>query len=215
MYHQSINLGGLGLGVNVDVSNQTFWVGQKFEQLARNFLSCVDRQWENRKCPSPASALSRLLVPFLTASKVNYDTMARLLQPVKVQEQGGAPRWVESPAFKALRRLKHLRFHVKHRGNNLGSNEYKLRRFAFDPKYGQQGACAKAVTFEKTMPDGSKKTYNIHDYYLEQYKVKVMMWQLPLIETYKAGFFPMEVCEVHRFNRYPFKLDPSQVRLFF
>jgi eukaryotic translation initiation factor 2C len=47
--YQSIKSGGLGLGINVDVSNQTFWVAQKFEQLARNFLSCMDRKWDNRK----------------------------------------------------------------------------------------------------------------------------------------------------------------------
>jgi eukaryotic translation initiation factor 2C len=47
---QSFKSGGGGLGVNVDVSNQTFWVGQKFEQLARNFLGCMDRKWENSEC---------------------------------------------------------------------------------------------------------------------------------------------------------------------
>jgi eukaryotic translation initiation factor 2C len=46
-----MSTGGMGLGVNVDVSNQTFWIGQKFEQLARNFLSCMDRKWENSECP--------------------------------------------------------------------------------------------------------------------------------------------------------------------
>jgi hypothetical protein len=52
----------MGLGVNVDVANQTFWVGQKFEQLARNFLSCMDRKWDNRECyipPVPRKAFFR------------------------------------------------------------------------------------------------------------------------------------------------------------
>ena len=52
---QSLKSGGCGLGVNVDVSNQTFWVGQKFEQLARNFLGCMDRKWENSECMDCAS----------------------------------------------------------------------------------------------------------------------------------------------------------------
>ncbi len=52
---QSIKSGFKGLGVNVDVSNQTFWVGQKFEQLARNFLSCLNRKWENRECLESAT----------------------------------------------------------------------------------------------------------------------------------------------------------------
>lgn len=61
--HQSYNTGGMGLGVNVDVANQTFWVGQKFEQLARNFLSCMDRKWDNREC-CPKSTSSRGPFPF-------------------------------------------------------------------------------------------------------------------------------------------------------
>ena len=56
--------GGIGLGVNVDVSNQTFWIGQKFEQLARNFLSCMDRKWENRECPKTTSLCQFLLWSF-------------------------------------------------------------------------------------------------------------------------------------------------------
>lgn len=57
---QSLKSGGFGLGVNVDVSNQTFWVGQKFEQLARNFLGCMDRKWENCEWPDDILALIAL-----------------------------------------------------------------------------------------------------------------------------------------------------------
>lgn len=52
--NESIYNQGTGVGINVDVSNQTFWVGQPFEQLARNFLSCADRKWENRKYHLPS-----------------------------------------------------------------------------------------------------------------------------------------------------------------
>jgi eukaryotic translation initiation factor 2C len=117
-----------------------------------------------------------------------------------------------SEAFKALRRLQNIRFEVKHRGNTKGPNEYKVKRIAFDPSLGELGACARTVKFEKTMPDGSKRTYSIAEYYAEQYKARIQHWYLPLIESTKGGFFPMEVCEVHRFNPYPFKLDPNQVR---
>jgi eukaryotic translation initiation factor 2C len=138
--------------------------------------------------------------------------MRTALAPIKIDAKPGCPpTWGMSEAFKALRRLQNIRFEVKHRGNVGGQKEYKVKRIAFDPKYGEQGANARAVTFEKDMPDGSKKTYSILQYYLEQYKAKIQHWYLPLIETTRAGFFPMEVCEVHRFNPYPFKLDPSQV----
>ncbi|SPQ24731.1 a0666294-854c-48b1-a5ab-3a6c7c7f3e10 [Thermothielavioides terrestris] len=188
--NESINSGGLGLGVNVDVANQTFWVGQRFEQLARNFLSCMNRKW----------------------ATIDYDGMRQALLPVKIEVKGGGTTWGMSEAFKALRRLQNIRFEVKHRGNSQGPKEYKVRRLAFDPKYGETGACAKAVTFDKKMPDGSTKTYSVFQYYLEQYKARIQHWYLPLIETTKAGYFPMEVCEVLRFNPYPFKLDPAQTQ---
>ena len=137
--------------------------------------------------------------------------MRKALLPIKVDVKGGGTYGM-SEAFKALRRLQNIRFEVKHRGNTQGPKEYKVKRILFDPKYGEQGANARTVTFDKTFPDGSKKTYNIAQYYLEQYKAKITHWYLPLIETTKAGHFPMEVCEVHRFNPYPFKLDPNQVR---
>ncbi|KAK4100369.1 Piwi-domain-containing protein [Parathielavia hyrcaniae] len=186
--NDSIKSGGLGLGINVDVSNQTFWVGQKFEQLARNFLSCMDRKWDN----------------------LDYEGMRKILLPVKVTGRDGAQTYGMSEAFKALRRLQNIRFEVKHRGNTQGSKEYKVKRFAFDPKYGDLGACARTVTFAKKMPDGSERTYNIMDYYAQTYNARIQHWYLPLIESTRGGYFPMEVCEVHRFNPYPFKLDPNQ-----
>ncbi len=44
-----MNQGLSGLGINVDVSNQTFWIGQKVEQVVRNFLNSVNPQWANSK----------------------------------------------------------------------------------------------------------------------------------------------------------------------
>jgi len=143
--------------------------------------------------------------------------MRKALLPVKVDSKAGGGAWGMSEAFKALRRLQNIRFFVNHRGSTdaLASKEYKVKRIAFDPQYGELGANARAVTFKKKMPDGSEKTYNVAQYYFEQYKFKVQYWFLPLVETTKAGFFPMEVCDVHRFNPYPFKLDPNQVWLLF
>lgn len=186
--NDSFSTGGMGLGVNVDVANQTFWVGQKFEQLARNFLSCMDRKWDN----------------------LDYEGLRKALLPVKIAGKGGVETWGMSEAFKALRRLQNIRFEVKHRGDVKISKEHKVKGIAFGVQYGELGANAKAVTFDKKMPDGSTKKYSIADYYLQQYKTRIQHWYLPLIESTNAGLFPMEVCEVHRFNPYPFKLDPNQ-----
>ncbi|KAK3384975.1 Piwi domain-containing protein [Podospora didyma] len=167
--NDSFNSGGLGLGINVDVTNQTFWIGQPFEQLVRNFLN----------------------------------------SPVEVK--GSNPKkYTQSAAFKALRRLHGVRFRVTHRGKMEDNKEYKVKQFAWGSQYGEEGACAKQVRFDKKMQDGSTKSYTIEEYYRETYNAKLVYPYWPLIYTTRAGYFPFEVCEVDRFNPYPFKLDAEQ-----
>ncbi|KAJ4292979.1 Protein argonaute [Collariella sp. IMI 366227] len=185
--NESITSGGMGLGVNVDVSNQTFWIGQPFLQLARNFLSCMDKKWDN----------------------MTPERFVEVLRPVPIEIRG-KKTFGMSEAFKALRRLQNMRFTVTHRNDKSITKEYKVRGFSFNGDLGRDGANAKTQTFEKKMPDGSMKTYSIYQYYIEQYRCKIQHIALPLIETAKAGFFPMEIAQVPRFNPYPFKLDPSQ-----
>ncbi|KAK0649440.1 ribonuclease H-like domain-containing protein [Cercophora newfieldiana] len=180
---ESLQSGGIGLSINVDVSNQSFWIGQKMDQVIRNFLSNTNRQLQN----------------------VQTGDLYRFLAPVK---QGQT--WVQSEAFKQLKRLCRLRFVTTH--NKDDQREYTIFKFTFDKELGAQGSNAKSTKFEKKDENGNKRSISIFDYYLERHKCKIQHWQLPLIQTGKGGLFPIETCEVRRLNPYPFKLDPSQTQ---
>ncbi|KAK3990966.1 Piwi domain-containing protein [Cladorrhinum sp. PSN332] len=177
--------GGFGLGINVDVSNQTFFVGQDLHQLARNLLNYLDQKWAHWK----------------------YDEMVMGLYPVRNKQTN---QWEKSEALKALRRLTNIKFRVSHRGKENDPKEYKLKGFMFGQTYGDEGANAKQVTFVKKKPDGTEKETTVFQYYIDQYRKRMKFWQWPLVETHKGGSFPMEFCVVDRFNPYPFKLDAVQ-----
>ncbi len=61
------------------------------------------------------------------------------------------------------------------------------------------------------MPDGSIQETTVWQHYNEQYNIRLQYPKLPIIETTRGGFFPMELCNVADFQRYPYKLDPAQV----
>ncbi|KAK3319908.1 ribonuclease H-like domain-containing protein [Cercophora scortea] len=179
--NQSIGQGGLGLGVNVDVSNQAFWKGMKFTELIRNHLMDTDvNKW----------------------GRIQVNNLAQALRPVR--DNAGSLHMSE--AFKALRRLHKIRFEVTHRNDG---KVYSVKCFHFDAKL-RNGGDATSVTFKRKMQDGSEKTYIVADYYKETYNQRLQYPELPLIETNRGGFFPIELCEVGRFNPYPFKLSPDQ-----
>jgi eukaryotic translation initiation factor 2C len=180
---ESVHSGGLGLGINVDVSNQSFWIGQPMLQLIRNFLANSCRNLGN----------------------IQNADLIRILQPVR---QGD--KWVPNEAFKALKRLHRLRFVTTH--NKSDPREYSIFKFTFDSSFGAQGANAKTMKFEQKTDGGKTRMISVYDYYLERYKCKIGGWQLPLIQTGKGGLFPIETCEVKRLNPYPFKLDPNQTQ---
>ncbi|KAK4653662.1 Protein argonaute [Podospora pseudocomata] len=184
--------GGQGLGVNVDVANNTYFIGQNMAQLARHLVINL--------CPN--------------VGPHKPDEFFQFVKPV--QDKNG--KWGMSAGLKALRRLANLRFRVTHRGkkdkngNLIPSPIYRVKGVVFEPKYGQEGASAKKVTFQRkefneVTQEITTSEMSIYDFYELHYKKRLRLWQLPLIETNKAGYFPMELCEVERFCPYPFKLD--------
>lgn len=85
-----------------------------------------------------------------------------------------------------------------------------IKRFVFDAKYGAEGGNAKQVKF--TLRDANEPI-SVYDYFRQQYQINIQYWQLPLIETEKAGYFPMELCTLVANQKYVYKLSPDQVCL--
>ncbi|KAM3081262.1 Protein argonaute [Clarireedia jacksonii] len=169
-----------GLAVNVDVANGTFWTGQDVMQAARNLCNARNRQ-------------------------LDYIVFRDLVAPVRNAKTG---RPEKSADFKTLEKMKKLKFTVKHRGKQDDKKTYTIKRFAFsdEPKYAKEGMHAKNYTFT---PKGEKET-TVYTYFQKKYNVNLAHWYLPLVETEKAGFFPMEVCTLVPNQKYNYKLDPAQ-----
>lgn len=209
--NQSIQQGGTGLGINVGVSNCTFWLPQSFAQLAREFIGCFEKKWENSKPAFPPYTLS-YVSPSANNLPVSYDTMVDVLKPVVTRNASGEEVFSMSDAFKVLRKLQRLRFQVTH-GTAGGVRELTIKSFVWARQYGRDGGHAKAVMFEKKDGDGKARMVSVYDHFLEQHSVQLTHWRLPVIETNRGGFFPMEVCGIPQFNRFPFKLNSSQVSI--
>lgn len=56
------------------------------------------------------------------------------------------------------------------------------------------------------------KEVTIEQYYLEKYNLRLQEPNLPLVETTKKEvFYPMELCFLTKGQRYPYKLNETQV----
>lgn len=56
----------------------------------------------------------------------------------------------------------------------------------------------------------TSKDTTLYDYFRRKYNIALEYWYLPLIETEKVGFFPMEVCTLIPNQRFMYKLGPEQ-----
>lgn len=148
-----------------------------------------------------------MLIP-ITA---DYRDLAEMLKPKVTKDDRGRLHYELSEAFQVITKLYRIKFYVKHRGKEDTDKEYTLKRFAHSPSYGPDGGNAKQVTFEKKEVGNFTRTISIFDYFQERYNVELQMWKLPIIQSSRGGYYPMEACYVPRYNRYPFKLSPSEV----
>ncbi|KAI0968439.1 Piwi domain-containing protein [Xylaria arbuscula] len=184
-YYSAIRLGqAKNLMINVDTANTAFWTTKTVAEIALRMYNAHSDKWSNH----------------------DYLEFAEQLRPVRTPD--GKPG--QSEAFRLLRRLWKLKFVVRHRGKEQQKKIYTIKSIIFDEKYGQEGGHSKNITFQKRMPDDSEQETIVYDYYLEKYSIRLQYPKLPLIETTRGGFFPLELCNVADFQRYPHKLDPAQ-----
>lgn len=138
--------------------------------------------------------------------------MADFLMPVQMTDEKGRKYWGQSDAFRVLKKMWKLKFIVFHRGKMNTTKVYTIKSIMFDPKYGKEGAHSRNVTFMKKSKDGKPPVETtIWQHYRDQYNARLQYPTLPIIESTRGGLFPMEVCDVAPYQRYPFKLDPNQV----
>ncbi|CAM1504240.1 Fc.00g018310.m01.CDS01 [Cosmosporella sp. VM-42] len=179
MSHNIIK-GGIGLGYNVDVANTCFWLGrQSMDQLMANFLATCDNRWRG----------------------LNGQSAHQHLKPVK----GKGGRLESSDAFKQLRKLRKLKFTIRHPNRRDNNKLYNADDFMFDENCGPEGANAKTSTF-----DYEGQSISVQDYYKKRYNVTLKYANLPLIKAGKNGMIPMEFAWIEPMQRYPFKLNPDQ-----
>ncbi|KAI1359066.1 Piwi domain-containing protein [Xylaria arbuscula] len=188
-FYSAIRLAeGNRLMINVDTANTAFWQTRTVSHVAHRMYNAHKSEW----------------------SSGDMSKLAADLRPVKRTDDKKITFYAESEAFMVLRRLRKLKFVVTHRGKMNEQKIYTIKQIMFDKKYGADGAIASKVTFNKKLPDGTQKEISVYDHYKEQYNVRLVNERLPLIETTRGGFFPMELCNVADYQRYPFKLDPDQ-----
>ncbi|KAI0195050.1 Piwi domain-containing protein [Astrocystis sublimbata] len=174
--------------INVDTANTAFWQQKNVAEIAWRMFQEHKSEWSNKTMEDYVQALKPV--------------------PQNLRQGGAVP--AQSEAFGLLKRLQKLKFHVKHRGKMGDEKMYTVKRFIFEEKYGREGAHAQNVEFGKKMPDGSIKNVTVWQHYLEAREIRLRLPGLPIIESTRGGLFPMELCNVADFQRYPFKLDSAQ-----
>lgn len=134
---------------------------------------------------------------------------AKALRPTQTSVRGEIK---PSSAFLNLKRFHKLKFTMIHQERKAGQRQgegkqHTLFRFVYDSKFGTEGATAQTVTFEV---HGRRVT--VADYFKEKYNCPLRFPGFPIIETTKKGcYVPIELCYILPMQRFPFKLDGTDV----
>lgn len=59
----------------------------------------------------------------------------------------------------------------------------------------------------------TERDISVYDYFRHKYNIRLEFPFLPLVQTSRAGVFPMEVCVIKPNQKYAYKLDGEQVDL--
>ncbi|KAI3402055.1 hypothetical protein diail_4029 [Diaporthe ilicicola] len=184
--NSSMKSGGLGLGLNVDVANTTFWHGgYSVDQLVWEYLRMNNKDWE-----------------WLDMPRIQEGMKPEQYQHEDTREYYYLP----SDMFKYLRRFTKCHFNVFHRGKSNDPKTYTIKGFVFDhKKFGKAGANAHNYKFTKK----SGETVSVAEHFQNMYRIRLQYPYMPLIETTRDGIFPMEVCIMKEWQKYNFKLTPD------
>jgi eukaryotic translation initiation factor 2C len=66
---------------------------------------------------------------------------------------------------------------------------------------------------DKTTNPPTEKDISVYDYFYQRYNIRLEYPYLPLVQTTRDGFFPMEVCVLRPNQKYVYKLNGEQVCL--
>ncbi|KAI1421193.1 Piwi domain-containing protein [Xylaria sp. FL1777] len=188
-YYSAIRLGqAKTLMINVDTANTAFWQTRTVAEIALRMFNAHKEQWSN----------------------YSWVEFVEQLRPIPTTDGTGTTVPGQSEAFSLLRRLEKLKFVVKHRGKEHEQKLYTIKRIVFEKRYGREGGHSQSVKFDRRMPDGTTRETTVWQHYVDTYQFRLQYPKLPLIETTRGAFFPMELCNVADFQRYPYKLDPNQ-----
>ena len=188
--------GGMGLAVNVDVANTTFWA---VENIARLMMYVAQAKEPRYKHCIPED-FDNLWKPVWIAASAPGESYV-------MDKNNPKQRKVEpSEAFRHLRILHRIQFTVRHRNDNKAATKsHKLGKFGFDQKYGKEGATSNTVKFTFKGRD-----ITVRQYFGDRYGINLRHPKFPVVETSRAGVFPPEVCTMEPNQKYNFKLTPDQ-----
>ncbi|KAI0554790.1 Piwi domain-containing protein [Xylaria curta] len=176
------------LMINVDTANTAFWQLRTVAETALRLFNEHKTEWKD----------------------MGIAEFCEKLKPIPSKDPQGRIVPGQSDAFGLLKKLHKLKFTVKHRGKMNEKKQYTIKRIVFEEKYGREGGHSQNVEFNKKMPDGTSRPTTVWQHYQEAYNFRLQYPKLPLIETTRGGYFPMELCDVDEFQRYPFKLNSDQ-----